>query len=136
MIENKHIKLFCEMHKKEVETDTIWQYNVKGTNEKAYTETAKFCSYECLIAYLIDDEKVLKLKLRRMNVDRAIRHPHSLARAPTKKSEFEYVLEADPYTKKETVEVLEFDDMNGKALKKEFDKDELASLYAAYGDDE
>lgn len=131
---NEKKMVYCDMHKKDVSTEQIWTYKAGGVDPKDYKEEYQFCSYECMLAYLVDDEKVLKLKLRRMNVDRAIRHPHSLSRAVTKVAENEYLLEADEYTAKETVHALDFENMSREEIEKTFTKAEVLRLDECYAD--
>lgn len=123
------------MHRTDVMSEAKWSYRVETNEPEPYSENYTFCSYECLLAFLVDDEKVLKLKLKRINLHHSIRHPHEISRAVTvvngaSETDKIYILEGDQYTKQEALIPLNMEYMDRKDLEKELDKEELASLDA------
>lgn len=81
-------KLRCDMHRKDVEPQENFVISYKAQSLKSgadykeddYKEEFQFCSWGCFIAWLIDDEKVLKLYAKRMTLPREVRHPHGASR--------------------------------------------------------
>lgn len=116
--------------------DYAISYTVKSLKPNSdYNETYRFCSWGCFMAWLIDDEKVLKLYAKRMELPREIRHLGGVGRTLRIDNENHKAF-IEAYDEKEqsivateTIEMLNL--YENESDYKELDKEEREALAAA-----